>query len=81
MRKLFLATVTLFLTAQNIFSQCAMCKAAAESDMENNPNSVAKGINAGILFLMVIPYILMFFFFRKEITGFFKGRKESEGNE
>lgn len=81
MRKLILTTAFLFLMAYDTFAGCAMCKAAAESDLQNNPNSVARGLNAGILFLMVIPYILMFFFFRKEIIGFFKGRKESEGNE
>jgi hypothetical protein len=52
-----------------------MCKAAAESDLQNNPNSVAKGINEGIIYLMVIPYILMAFFFRKEIIRFIKGIK------
>lgn len=62
----------------DVFSQCAMCKAAAESDLENNPNSVAKGINDGILFLMVIPYILIAFFFRKEIIAFIKGKKETK---
>lgn len=76
-RRIILLTLMLLLISTDIFSQCAMCKAAAESDLENNPNSVAKGINDGILFLMVIPYILIAFFFRKEITAFLKGKKES----
>lgn len=58
-----------FLTAS---AQCAMCKAAAESDLQNNPNSVTKGINEGIIYLMIIPYILIAFYFRKEIIQFFK---------
>jgi len=38
------------------FSQCAMCRAVLES---NADNSVAEGINDGIVFLMVLPYLLM----------------------
>lgn len=37
-------------------AQCAMCRAQLES-MEDN--SVAEGVNNGIVFLMVIPYILL----------------------
>jgi preprotein translocase subunit SecG len=36
-------------------AQCAMCRAALES--EGN-QSKAKGINDGIVYLMVIPYLL-----------------------
>jgi len=37
-------------------AQCAMCRAALES--EGN-QAKAKGINDGIVYLMVIPYILV----------------------
>ena len=59
-------------------AQCAMCKAAAESDLQNNPNSVAQGLNKGILFLMFIPYLIVGIIFRKDIVIFFKniGSKE-----
>ena len=71
---------TLFLTLFTVasYAQCAMCKAAAESDLENNPNSVAHGLNKGILFLMVIPYLIVGIIFRKDIALFFKniGNKE-----
>ena len=43
-------------------AQCAMCRAVLESEADN---STAKGINNGIKYLMVIPYILVggvFFF-------------------
>lgn len=36
--------------------QCAMCRAVLESEEDN---STAKGINNGIKYLMVIPYILV----------------------
>ncbi len=43
-----------------------MCKTAAESSLENNPNSIARGLNKGILFLMAIPYVIVAVIFRKE---------------
>ncbi|PCH75775.1 MAG: hypothetical protein COB98_08185 [Flavobacteriaceae bacterium] len=36
-------------------AQCAMCKAVIES---GNPE-MAEGINSGIMYLMVFPYILV----------------------
>ena len=42
------------------FSQCAMCRAVLESSGEN---SMAEGINDGIVYLMAIPYILVAFLF------------------
>jgi hypothetical protein len=47
-------------------AQCAMCKAAVESS-QGQPNSVAAGINKGILYLMVVPYLLLMFIFRKQV--------------
>lgn len=37
-------------------AQCAMCRAALESEADN---SQAEGINNGILYLMAIPYVLV----------------------
>ena len=48
----FLVSIFFSLTTN---AQCAMCRAALES--EGN-QSKAKGINDGIVYLMVIPYIL-----------------------
>ena len=40
------------------FSQCAMCRAVLESS-ENQ--SMADGINDGIVYLAFLPYLLVFF--------------------
>lgn len=40
------------------FSQCAMCKAVAESDLQSG-GTAAKGINHGIIYLVLVPYILI----------------------
>ena len=54
------------------FSQCAMCRAVLESEDGQN---AAKGINDGIVYLMIIPYILVggigYLIYRK----FFKTKK------
>ena len=59
--------ISLVVFSLNGYSQCAMCKAAAESDLENNPTSIARGLNKGILFLMAIPYLILGVIFRKEM--------------
>ena len=41
----------------NIEAQCAMCRAVLESE---EGQSTAKGVNDGIVYLMAIPYILVF---------------------
>lgn len=47
-------------------AQCAMCKASVESS-QGQKNSVAGGINQGILYLMAVPYVLLAFIFRKQL--------------
>ena len=42
-------------TTKNIFSQCAMCKAV----VENGDGAMAEGVNSGITYLMVFPYLLI----------------------
>lgn len=43
-----------FFSDISTFAQCAMCKAV----VENGDGGLAKGLNDGIITLMVIPYIL-----------------------
>jgi hypothetical protein len=52
-------------------AQCAMCKATVESS-QGQKNSVAGGINQGIIYLMIVPYLLMAFIFRKQIATIWK---------
>lgn len=41
------------------FSQCAMCKASVESNIENGQKAVGRGLNDGIIYLMSIPYLVL----------------------
>lgn len=53
-------------------AQCAMCKSAAESSLKSNPNSMARSLNTGILYLMAVPYLLIAFIFRKQLVQLWK---------
>lgn len=55
MKKVHFLLLSLILLPSVHYSQCAMCKAV----VENGDSSYAKGLNDGIVTLMVIPYILV----------------------
>ena len=42
-------------TVKSSYSQCAMCKAV----LENGDVDMAEGVNNGISYLMVFPYLLV----------------------
>jgi hypothetical protein len=48
----------LLLTSILSFSQCAMCKSSVESNAKIEVTKRSEGLNTGILYLMVLPYIL-----------------------
>jgi len=56
--KKIIITIFFFLLHLESFSQCAMCKAMAESDPQGK-ESLFEGLNSGILYLMGVPYILL----------------------
>jgi len=51
-----------FLSSFMLSAQCAMCRAQLEG---MDDNSLAKGVNDGIVYLMAVPYILV------AVVGFF----------
>jgi hypothetical protein len=51
---------------------CAMCKAVVGQEEES-------GINSGILWLIPVPYILLFLLFRKQLHGFWRELVGSRG--
>lgn len=56
---LFLIVVLLALTAPEIYAQCPMCRATAESNLANG-GTEGRGLNNGILYLLATPYVLIF---------------------
>lgn len=67
---LFLALIVI---GNELFAQgCSQCKMMAEQGSELDEASFGTGLNTGILYLMLIPYFLIMFLFRKRIFLFFK---------
>jgi len=54
-KNFFLLVLLMVFMSKFSFSQCAMCKAV----VENGDVSLAEGINNGITYLMVFPYLLI----------------------
>lgn len=51
--------LTLVLIGSDGWAQCAMCRGTVESSMGNGRNNVGVGLNTGIMFLFVMPYLLV----------------------
>jgi hypothetical protein len=51
------------------FGQCAMCKAQAEQSIEQG-STTARWINAGILYMLFIPYIAVGLIFWRWYRGY-----------
>ena len=54
--KLIVTVLLLMIVSTDTFAQCVMCKAVAETGVENG---IGKGLNDGILYLMAFPYLLL----------------------
>jgi hypothetical protein len=61
-----------FVTDVLLAQGCSQCKLLSEQGSEVDENSFGSNINFGILYLMIIPYLLIMFLFRKQIIAFFK---------
>ena len=48
----------LLLFIDSSFAQCPMCKASAEASLKEG-SSAAKGLNKGVLYMLVAPYLLV----------------------
>jgi hypothetical protein len=83
---LFFALFLLAVLPTDLLAQgCSMCKAVAEQSQDGGgavfggDQSIGNGLNMGIIVLMVVPYVLLFLFFRKRIVGFFKEFASAQG--
>jgi hypothetical protein len=68
----------IFVFSGQLDAQCAMCKSAAESTLKNDPSSMAKNLNTGILYLMAVPYLMIAFIFRKQIATLWRRWRGTE---
>lgn len=69
---LLLILIIVCLYCPDIDAQCAMCKQVAEDASDQSGDAIGLGLNNGIKYLLVIPYVLfgiflLVFFRRKTI--------------
>lgn len=70
----FVALMVLFVYQADA-QGCAMCKLNAKAASEEVDSSIGEQINTGILYLLAVPYIILFVAFRKKIFSFFRELK------
>jgi amino acid transporter len=58
----------IMLSGVDALAQCAMCRATVEASIIDGQTTIASGLNTGILYLLVMPYLLIgviaFFWYR-----------------
>ena len=69
---LLLLLITLFIGDLVYGQGCSQCKMLAEQGSELDEASFGSNINTGILYLMIIPYLIIMFLFRKRIFTFLR---------
>jgi hypothetical protein len=70
--RVILLAAFLFFWGYNALSQgCSQCKLLSEQGSDLDESSFGSNINIGILFLMVIPYLILMFLFREQIKKVF----------
>jgi hypothetical protein len=54
-----LIILVLLTAAPDLMAQCAMCRGTVESTVSNGRSVIASELNFGILYLLVIPYLIV----------------------
>ncbi len=67
-KKIFFIGLILVLVSNVSWAQCAMCRATVGSNLSEGRGVIGTGLNFGILYLLLTPYLLVaglaFFWFR-----------------
>jgi len=65
-----------FVLSGDLLAQCPMCRMSAESNLKNGGTD-GRGLNAGILYMLAMPYTLV------AVIGFWwwRNRKKTENSE
>ncbi len=59
MKRLALIITLLLWVSLDLMAQCAMCRATLENNVSNGQAGIASGINFGILYLFIMPYLIV----------------------
>ncbi len=57
-KKILFLSFAFILINSASFAQCAMCRASVENNVSNGETSIGAGLNMGIMYLFVMPYLL-----------------------
>lgn len=75
-----LLIIALFMPVEVWAQGCSMCKAVVEGETGAfGGEAMGRGLNNGILYLMAIPYLLLFMLFRKRIVAFVRELSSAQG--
>jgi len=58
MKRVLLSSFLSLIFISQSWAQCAMCKSVVESNIDGG-SSIGSGLNDGILYLMVMPYLAL----------------------
>ena len=68
-KKFIVLVILLFLSQTDVMAQCAMCRTTVESTISNGRSNIASGLNTGIVYLLLAPYLtvgaIAFLWFRQ----------------
>lgn len=57
--RVVLIIISLLVSVPDLMAQCAMCRGTVESTVSNGRSIIASELNFGILYLLVIPYLIV----------------------
>lgn len=80
MKKLFCSILlSIVYSVNELSAQCAMCRATVENNFSNGDVGIGAGLNLGILYLFIMPYLAIgitgFLWYRRSKTNARKYRK------
>ncbi|UZR94181.1 hypothetical protein [Chondrinema litorale] len=58
-RFIIISILTILSVGNELFAQCAMCRVSVENNIAAGDTSLASSLNTGILYLMVMPYLML----------------------
>jgi hypothetical protein len=68
LKKISLIVFLLLISLVDSMAQCAMCRATIENNLSNGDIGIGAGLNFGILYLFIFPYLALatvgFFWYR-----------------
>lgn len=57
MKRIILFLLFVIAGSVDLLAQCAMCRATVENNLSNGDIGIGAGLNFGILYLFVMPYL------------------------